>query len=76
MIPLPIPQKITQHLKAIFAEGELHETATCKNCLQVQSEGNPSVSRHVKDDSLAAVTGKIDVRNWKPPADSEASEVA
>ena len=26
------PQNVTLHLKAIFAEGELGETATCKGC--------------------------------------------
>ena len=30
------PQNITQHLRAIFAEGELTESATCKDDLQVR----------------------------------------
>jgi hypothetical protein len=30
------PQNITLHLKAIFAEGELDEVATCKDYLQVR----------------------------------------
>jgi hypothetical protein len=30
---------MTLHLKAIFAEGELSEAATCKEYLQVRSEG-------------------------------------
>ena len=29
------PQNITMHLKNIFAEGELDELATCKECLQI-----------------------------------------
>ena len=33
------PQNVTLHLKAIFAEGELAEAATCKDYLQVRSEG-------------------------------------
>ena len=33
------PQNITLHLKNIFKEGELSEAATCKNFLQVQTEG-------------------------------------
>jgi len=30
---------ITLHLRAIYAEGELNETATCKDYLQVCSDG-------------------------------------
>jgi hypothetical protein len=30
------PQDVTLHLKAIFNEGELLESATCKDCLQVR----------------------------------------
>jgi hypothetical protein len=33
------PQNITFHLKNIFQEGELDEAATCKDFLQVQTEG-------------------------------------
>lgn len=33
------PQNITIHLKNIYAEGELDEAATCKDFLQVQTEG-------------------------------------
>lgn len=32
------PQNITQHIVAIYAEGELDETATCKPYLQVRQE--------------------------------------
>ena len=32
------PQNITTHLKAIYKEGELGESATCKEYLQVQQE--------------------------------------
>lgn len=33
------PQNITLHLKALYEEGELDEAATCKESLQVRSEG-------------------------------------
>lgn len=33
------PQNVTLHLKALFAEGELVEGATCKDYLQVRQEG-------------------------------------
>jgi hypothetical protein len=33
------PQNVTQHLKAIYAEGELRLEATCKDFLQVRQEG-------------------------------------
>ena len=39
------PQSITLHLKNIFQEGELDEAATCKDFLQVQTEGTRSVRR-------------------------------
>jgi hypothetical protein len=39
------PQNITLHLKAIYAEGELKEDATCKEYLQVQSEGQRQTER-------------------------------
>jgi len=39
------PQNITQHLKNIYAEGEAAQTATCKNFLQVQKEGEREVKK-------------------------------
>ena len=33
------PQNITQHLREIYAEGEIDEGATCKAFLQVRTEG-------------------------------------
>jgi len=33
------PQNVTLHLKAIYEEGELDEAATCKDYLQVRTEG-------------------------------------
>ena len=49
------PQNITQHLKAIYAEGELEEAATCKDYLQVRQEGGRSVSRRPKHYRLEAI---------------------
>lgn len=49
------PQNITQHLKAIYQEGELDEAATCKDYLQVRQEGERQVRRLVKHYSLDAI---------------------
>ena len=49
------PQNITLHLKAIYAEGELMEGATCKDYLQVQPEGTRQVSRVRKFYSLPVI---------------------
>ena len=49
------PQNVTLHLKSIFAEGELDETATCKDYLQVRSEGGREVSRKLRHYDLAAI---------------------
>ena len=45
-------QNITQHLKNIYAEGEADQTATCKDFLQVQKEGERQVTtnnEHLKN---------------------------
>ena len=42
------PQNITSHIKNIYSDGELNESSTCKNYLQVQSEGNREIQREVK----------------------------
>ena len=39
------PQNVVLHLKGIFVEGKLDETATCKDYLQVRLAGARSVSR-------------------------------
>jgi hypothetical protein len=49
------PQNVTLHLKAIFAEGELAEEATCKDYLQVRQEGQRSVSRKLRHYRLEAI---------------------
>ncbi len=49
------PQNITLHLKAIYAEGELSEAATCKYYLQVQNEMGRQVTRNRLHYSLPAI---------------------
>lgn len=49
------PQNVTLHLKAIFAEGELSEEATCKDYLQVRREGTRHVSRKLRHYRLEAI---------------------
>lgn len=49
------PQNITLHLKALYAEGEIMQDATCKEYLQVRSEGTRSVQRSVKYYNLDAI---------------------
>lgn len=56
------PQNVTLHLKAIFAEGELAEAATCKDYLQVRPEGRRTVSRklrHYRLESILAVGYRV-----------------
>jgi hypothetical protein len=48
-------QNITQHLRAIYDEGELPEAATCKEYLQVRTEGRRQISRSVKHYSLPVI---------------------
>ncbi len=49
------PQNVTLHLKAIFADGELREAATCKDYLQVRAEGGREVSRNLRHYRLEAI---------------------
>ncbi len=49
------PQNVTLHLKAVYAEGELTESATCKEYLQVRQEGNRSVTRQLRHYRLEAI---------------------
>ena len=49
------PQNVTLHLKAIYAEGELAESATCKRYLQVRQEGGRIVQRETKHYNLEAI---------------------
>jgi hypothetical protein len=49
------PQNITLHLKNIYGEGELNEAATCKDFLQVQTEGPRQVQRSRRFYNLEAI---------------------
>ena len=49
------PQNVTLHLKAIYAEGELEAAATCKDYLQVRTEGGRQITRALKHYSLPVV---------------------
>jgi hypothetical protein len=49
------PQAVTQHIKAIYADGEWSEAATCKEDLQVRTEGNRRVSRPINLYSLPII---------------------
>ncbi len=40
------PKNVTLHVKSIFAEGEIVESATCKDYLHVRLEGGRKVSRN------------------------------
>jgi hypothetical protein len=48
-------QNITLHIKAIYREGELQEEATCKEYLQVQTEGKRDISRARKFYNLPVI---------------------
>ncbi|MBN1365688.1 MAG: virulence RhuM family protein [Syntrophaceae bacterium] len=41
-------QNITVHIRNLYSERELTETATCKDYLQVQNEGSRKISRKIK----------------------------
>lgn len=49
------PQNITQHIRSIYADGELAEEATCKPYLQVREEAGRQVSRSLKHYNLDMV---------------------
>lgn len=46
------PQNVTLHIQGIYDEGELSESATCKDYLQVRQEGERQVKRSLKHYSL------------------------
>jgi len=49
------PQNITQHVKAVYAEGELTEEGTCKELLQVRPEGGREIRRTLRHYSLEMI---------------------
>lgn len=74
------PQNITLHIKNIYADGELIAEATCKDYLQVQSEGGRNVQRNVKIynlDMILAIGYRVrnnigmHFRNWSSSILSE-----
>lgn len=59
------PQNITMHLKAIYADGEMDRRSTCKESLQVQTEGGRRVERKIfvyNLDAMVAVGYRISSR--------------
>lgn len=42
------PQNITQHIRAIYVDGECLQEATCKDSLQVRLEGERQVERQIQ----------------------------
>ena len=46
---------ITEHLNAIYSEGELDKNATCRNFRQVQTEGDRNIERDVEFYNLDAI---------------------
>ena len=48
-------QNITQHLRAVYSEGELDSKATCKGRLQVRREGERTVRRTIQYYNLEAI---------------------
>jgi hypothetical protein len=67
------PQNIIMHTRKIYNDGELVESATCKQFLQVQIEGSRSVKRNVKYynlDMILAIGYRVrshigmQFRNW------------
>lgn len=55
------PQNITLHIKNIYQESELSESATCKEYLQVQTEGSRKVSRNTKRYNIKAYSRRADI---------------
>jgi hypothetical protein len=49
------PQNITQHIAAIYDDGECDPAATCKPYLQVRSEGERQIRRSLKHYSLPVI---------------------
>jgi hypothetical protein len=49
------PQNVTQHIGHVYGEGELDESATCKDYLQVQAEGSRRVERTVRCYDLSVI---------------------
>jgi hypothetical protein len=59
-------QNITQHLRARYAEGERQAEATCKEDLQVRTEGRRAISRPLLHCDIAAVDAQVKANHDKP----------
>lgn len=59
------PQNITLHLKAVYTERELDEGATCKEYLQVRTEGSRRVQRALTHYALPVILA-VGMRVWSP----------
>ncbi len=56
------PQAVTQHIRAVYAEAELTEEATCNDYLQVRFEGGREVQRmlqHYNLDMILAIGYRV-----------------
>jgi hypothetical protein len=69
------PQNITLHLRAIYQEGELLEEATCKDYLQVQTEGARQVQRRLRNHNLDPGRRASFARGGPPPSGSGISSL-
>jgi len=49
------PQNVTQHIATVYDESELSEAATCKEFLQVRSEGGRQVQRFLQHYNLDVI---------------------
>ena len=49
------PQAVTQHIRAIYEDGELEQEATCNDYLQVRTEGKREVSRQIAHYNLPMI---------------------
>lgn len=49
------PQAVTQHIRAIYEEGEFDQAATCNDYLQVRTEGKRQVSRQIAHYNLPMI---------------------
>lgn len=49
------PQAVTQHIRAVYDDGELRPEATCNDYLQVRTEGVRTVSRQIAHYSLPMI---------------------
>jgi len=49
------PQNITSHIKTIYKDNELNQVATCKDYLQVRTEGQRRIERSLKHYNLEVI---------------------